>query len=611
MRNGYVFLIALGILLGTVSTMNIPSAHGLIYGINKVQSGFAASDPLNKTQTQQQLQADNTYWTYGGDAIAEKAPYGFSEDSNGLHIGVQAPTNGTYAGFYAVTPITNATLAHAIISVPVRTIPSNNNYYNNGLYVQTSQAPVNYVTCAAITNKFGTIWAVLHTYGSPDGSLVFDTLKFDDTPNQPLTRDCIIITNGENYLKVYLDHVLFYSSNSLALAMPSPFNFFLEPQSSYAGQMINGTFLDYYSAFDENIKITGAPSNAARVDVIDSSGRVLSSGPFLLGTATVDVGKYHFPLSANIIVYDSSNSPIASTPYLVHIYGGDAYTVSNTPVFFAPQNLQATAGTRNITIAWQAPSSNGGSAITGYKVYRSTSSGTETGYVNLGNVTSYTNTIVTPGVTYFYKVRAVNSVGLSPLSNEASATPPTVPTAPQNLQASAGVGNVTLSWQAPSSDGGSAITGYKVYRSTSSGTETGYVILGNVNSYTNTGLTGGTTYFYKVRAVNSAGLSPLSNEASATPPALPSAPQNLQAAVGKSITISWQTPSSDGGSAITGYKVYRSTSSGTETGYVNLGNVTSYTNTGLTPGVTYFYKVRAVNSAGLSPLSNEASATAI
>src|SRR5438094_3929669 len=299
--------------------------------------------------------------------------------------------------------------------------------------------------------------------------------------------------------------------------MPPPFNFFLEPQSSYAGQMINGTFLDYYSAFDENIKITGAPSNAARVDVIDSSGSVLSSGPFLLGTATVDVGKYHFPLSANIIVYDSSSSPIASTPHLVHIYGGDAYTVSNTPVFFAPQNLQATAGVGNVTLSWQAPSSNGGSAITGYKVYWSTSSGTETGYVNLGNITSYTNTIVTPGVTYFYKVRAVNSVGLSPLSNEASATAITVPTAPQNLQATAGTRNITISWQPPTSDGGSAITGYKVYRSTSSGTETGYVNLGNVNSYTNTGLTPGVTYFYKVRAVNSVGLSSLSNEASATP----------------------------------------------------------------------------------------------
>src|SRR5439155_734149 len=102
-------------------------------------------------------------------------------------------------------------------------------------------------------------------------------------------------------------------------------------------------------------------------------------------------------------------------------------------------------------------------------------------------------------------------------THEASATPTTVPSAPQNLQATAGTGKVILTWQAPSSNGGSAITGYKIYRSTSSGTETGYVSLGNVTSYTNTGLTNGITCFYRVRAVNSVGISPLSNEASATP----------------------------------------------------------------------------------------------
>src|SRR5206468_4226907 len=183
----------------------------------------------------------------------------------------------------------------------------------------------------------------------------------------------------------------------------------------------------------------------------------------------------------------------------------------------APQNLQANAGNAQVTLSWSTPASNGGSAITGYKIYRSTSSGTETGYVGLGNVTSYTNTGLTGGTTYFYKVRAVNSVGLSPLSSEASATAITVSSAPQNLQATEGVRNATLTWNAPSSNGGSPITGYKVYRSASSGTETCYIRLSNDTSYTNTGLTGGTTYFYKVRAVNSVGLSPLSSETSATP----------------------------------------------------------------------------------------------
>src|SRR5207249_4814429 len=172
-----------------------------------------------------------------------------------------------------------------------------------------------------------------------------------------------------------------------------------------------------------------------------------------------------------------------------------ATTASNIPSPPPPTGLTATAASSSqISLSWTAPTNNGGSAITGYKIYRSTSSGTETGYVNLGNVTSYTNTGVTPGVTYFYKVRAVNALGVSTLSNEASATPPTLPSAPHILYTTLFRSQITLSWTASTSNGGSAITGYKIYRSTSSGTETGYVNLGNVTSYTNTGVTPGVTY---------------------------------------------------------------------------------------------------------------------
>ena len=103
--------------------------------------------------------------------------------------------------------------------------------------------------------------------------------------------------------------------------------------------------------------------------------------------------------------------------------------------------------------------------------------------------------------------------------NAVTVTVPTVPTAPQNLVATAGNAQVSLSWTAPASNGGSAITNYKVYRSTTSGTETLLTTLGNVQTYTNTGLTNGQAYFYKVSAVNSVGESALSKEASATPTA--------------------------------------------------------------------------------------------
>ena len=101
--------------------------------------------------------------------------------------------------------------------------------------------------------------------------------------------------------------------------------------------------------------------------------------------------------------------------------GVKSFVVITTPG--APQNLNAVAGDKKVTLTWQPPSNNGGSAITNYKIYRGTSSGGESYLTTVGNVTSYEDTSVTNGVTYYYKVSAVNSVGEGPLSNEVSATP--------------------------------------------------------------------------------------------------------------------------------------------------------------------------------------------
>src|SRR5207245_323127 len=144
------------------------------------------------------------------------------------------------------------------------------------------------------------------------------------------------------------------------------------------------------------------------------------------------------------------------------------------------------------------------------------------------NITSYTNTGLASGITYFYKVSAVSTIGTSPQSNEVSAGTLTMASAPQNLQATAGTGNVTLVWQAPSNNGGSAITAYKVYRSSTSGTEGYLVTVGNITSYTNTGLANGVTYYYKVSAVNFISTYAVSNVASASRITSSSATQNLQ-----------------------------------------------------------------------------------
>ena len=180
------------------------------------------------------------------------------------------------------------------------------------------------------------------------------------------------------------------------------------------------------------------------------------------------------------------------------------------------------------------------------------------------------------------------------------------PTAPVvRIGNSATSGKPMLTWNAVE-----GATSYRIYRSTSKGS--GYSLLGTTTatSYTNTGAKAGTTYYYRVKACNDAGLSPYSNVVSGqvktvTPkPSAPVVKIGNSAASGKPM-LTWNAVS-----GATSYKVYRATSkSGT---YSLLGTVTatSYTNTGAKAGTTYYYKVKAVNSAGESAYSNVVSGRA-
>ncbi len=277
----------------------------------------------------------------------------------------------------------------------------------------------------------------------------------------------------------------------------------------------------------------------------------------------------------------------------------------------APTGLAATAGMGKISLSWTAPASNGGSAISGYDLYEGTSAGGEsTGPVNASLIsgTSYTVSGLTNGTAYYFTAKAVNAAGLtSGPSNEASATPAapdTAPGAPDDLAATAGDAQVRLSWTAPASDGGAGITGYRVYKGTSAtfgdGAQAASV---TGTSTTLTGLTNGTTYYFWVTAVNKVGESDPSRSASAAPVAAvtaPGVPGGLSATPGNGrVSLSWTAPASSGGAAISGYVIYQGTSPGG--GSPRPGGPvkgTSYTVTGLTNGITYYFKVAAVNGAG-------------
>ena len=76
-----------------------------------------------------------------------------------------------------------------------------------------------------------------------------------------------------------------------------------------------------------------------------------------------------------------------------------------------------------MALTWTAPASDGGSPITGYEIWRGTTSGGASLLTTVGVTTSYTDSTVSNGTTYYYQVAAVNAVGTGPGSNERSATP--------------------------------------------------------------------------------------------------------------------------------------------------------------------------------------------
>ncbi len=89
----------------------------------------------------------------------------------------------------------------------------------------------------------------------------------------------------------------------------------------------------------------------------------------------------------------------------------------------SPQNLAVSAGNSQVSLSWQAPASDGGSAITNYKIYRGNTTGGETLLATIGTSLSYLDTVVSSGLTYYYQVSVVNSIGESSKSNEVTVTP--------------------------------------------------------------------------------------------------------------------------------------------------------------------------------------------
>ncbi|MBI5001691.1 MAG: right-handed parallel beta-helix repeat-containing protein [Euryarchaeota archaeon] len=193
------------------------------------------------------------------------------------------------------------------------------------------------------------------------------------------------------------------------------------------------------------------------------------------------------------------------------------WTAPTTTVPSITRNLQATSGNTYVNLTWDSPIDNGGSAVTGYTIFRSATPGLKEMLTTIGNVTYYNDTTVLYGFTYYYKVGGVNSVGLGPISKEISVAFP--PSEPVNVTASAGYEYVNLSWKPPLHTAGINVTAYEILRGTTpSGNKSRIFVVVNAQWYNDTGVVNNQTYYYQISAFgDSLGYGRLSEEVNATP----------------------------------------------------------------------------------------------
>jgi hypothetical protein len=274
----------------------------------------------------------------------------------------------------------------------------------------------------------------------------------------------------------------------------------------------------------------------------------------------------------------------------------------------APLNLNGQPLDRAVSLTWDPPASDGGSPVTNYRVTPYINGIAQTSVLTGSSLTNFRFSGLNNGTTYTFTVAALNAAGAGPdslPSNPVTPVPAPPPGPPTGVVATGGDRTASLTWTAPTSDGGSPITNYRVTPYINGVAQSPIVTGSTQTSYTVTGLANGTTYTFTVAATNSSGYgaeSTPSNAVTPAPPTVPGAPTGVTGAPRDSaVSLTWTAPSSDGGSAITSYRITPYIGNNAQTPVNTPSAATGYTVTGLQNGTAYTFKVAATNAVGTGP----------
>ncbi|AXC12580.1 Endo-1,4-beta-xylanase A precursor [Acidisarcina polymorpha] len=283
--------------------------------------------------------------------------------------------------------------------------------------------------------------------------------------------------------------------------------------------------LGVYSFFNQGVNIIANSGIAVPV----SEGVTFHDAVtvFLSGS-----GQITYTIASDSPTVDNAGTTADSASYISYVtsYGGTAGSCSAVPS--VPGNPSATATSASqISVAWGA-STAGSSCSVSYSVYRSTTSGFTPSSANqiASNLAtaSYADSGLAASTTYHYVIEAADGAGASTASAQASATTPgsgggkcsAVPSAPAGVTAAASSSSaIGISWSPVTPPANCSISAYSIYGSTASGfTPSSSTLLSNSvtgTSYSNTGLSASTTYYYVIEATDADGTSTASAQASA------------------------------------------------------------------------------------------------